>query len=172
MPQLATIKKVFEAAAAKIEWRKISTPDEVIESDLMFRVFGFDDVLVRFDFANLEIEKNAQYGKLKNLAAIVDKDGKIPTFFFRGKRQALIYHTAEVLKQDGLKPDDFYKKFGKRFVTLPSRAGKTHRQIVYPAKGIAFSTDGESLDFLEILPPMTITKYKREIYQTVPAFTK
>ncbi len=172
LPQLLAIKKAFESAASKIGWRTIVTPDEMIESHLMFRSFAFDDVLARFDFADSEIEKNAQYEKLKNLTAIADKDGEVPTFFFRGKRQVLIYHTAEMLKEDDLKPNDFYQKFGKQFVELPSRAGKKHRQIVYPNKGIAFSTDGESLDFLEIFAPTTIAKYKREIYKTVPAFIK
>ena len=136
------------------------------------RSFNFDDAQARFDFADFEIEKNVGYERLKNLTSVADKAGEIPTLFFRGKRQVLMYLNAEMLAARKLTPEDFYQKFGGKFVELRSRAGKTHKQIVYPAQGVAFSTDGASLDFLEIFPPTTIAKYKREIYRTVPAFTK
>lgn len=171
--EFAAIEKAIKELEAKILWRAaIKTSDEQIESLFVLRSFDFDDVQARFDFADLEIEKNVGYERLKNLTSVADKAGEIPTFFFQGKRQVLMYLTAEMLEARELKPEDFYRKFGKAHFALRSRAGKTHQQIVYPAQGIAFSTDGASLDFLEIFPPTTIAKYKREIYRTVPAFTK
>lgn len=169
--EFSAIEKAIKELEAKIRWRAaIKTFDEQIESLFVLRSFDFDDMQARF--VDLEIEKNVGYERLKNLTSVEDKAGKIPTVFFQGKRQVLMYLTAGMLEARKLKLEDFYQKFGKAHFVLRSRAGKTHRQIVYPAQGIAFSTDGASLDFLEIFPPTTIAKYKREIYKTPPAFIR
>jgi len=171
--EFLAIEKAIKELEAKIEWRtNIKTFDEQIESFFDLRSFNFDDAQARLGSTDSEIEKNVGYERLKNLTSVTEKTGEIPTLFFQGKMQVMMYLTAEMLEARELKPEDFYKKFGKQYVQLRSRAGKTHKQIVYPANGIAFSTDGASLDFLEIFPPTTIAKYKREIYQTVPAFIK
>ena len=175
---LSTIEKAVQALGAAVKWKKSDSQEseisaaEQIESLLVFRGFDFEDVRKRFDFADLQIEKNVGYEKLEKLTAVSDKDAEIQTFFFRGKKQVLIYLTAEMLEKRKLTPNDFYKKFGKQYVELRSRAGKTHKQIVYPAQGIAFSTDGESLDFLEIFAPITKAKYLQTIYKDVPALVK
>lgn len=175
---LSAIERAVNALAAKVKWEKFDSQTktysaaEEIEWLLVLRGFNLKDVLEMYGFTDSEIEKNAAYEKLENLTAIGDKDSEIPMFFFRGEKQAIMYLTAEMLRKLKLTPDDFYKKFGKQYVELPSRAGKNHRQIVYPAQGVAFSTAGANLDFLEIFPPTTIAAYQSEIYRTVPAFTK
>ena len=171
--EFSAIEKAIKQLEAKIRWRSnLKNFDEQIESFFDLRAFNFDSAQARLGSADFEIEENVGYEKLENLTSVTDKAGEVPTLFFQGERQVMMYLTAEMLEKRKLKPEDFYSKFGKRYVQLRSRAGKTHRQIVYPAQGVAFSTDGESLDFLEIFPPTTIAEYKRGVYRTVPVFIK
>lgn len=171
--EFSVIETAIKAVELEIRRQTIAeAADAAIQSLLVFRDFGIEDVQARFDFLDFQIEKNVGYEKLKNLTSITDKGGELPTFFFKNRKQVMLYHAAEILRRDRLTPEDFYRKFGGRFVKMPSRAGKTHRQIIYPTKGIAFSTDGETLDFLEIFPPTNLVKYKREIYREVSIFAK
>ena len=173
---VSAVERAVNALSLWVKWEKIDTrksatsAEEEINRLLYSRDFSFDTVMESFGFADFETEKNAAYEKLENLTAVKDKDAEIQTFFFRGKNLLMMYLTAEMLGKSRLTADDFYKQFGKKYVELPSRAGKTHRQIVYPKDGIAFSFGDEKLDFLEVFPPTTKAKYLQTIYKVVPPF--
>jgi hypothetical protein len=171
--EFAAIEKALRELEAKINWRSpLKTGDEQLESFTDLRAFNLDDAQTKLGSENFAVEKNVGYERLQNLTSFTDKTGETPTLFFQGERQVLLYLNAEMLAARELTPEYLYRKFGKRYVQLRSRAGKTHRQIVYPSQGIAFSTGGASLDFLEIFPPTTLARYRREIYRTPSAFIR
>ena len=175
---LWAVERAVNALGLWVKWENIDTGISALSAEqeinrlLYYRDFSFDTVMQTFDFADFTAENDAAYEKLKNLTALKDKDHEIQTFFFRGKNLLMMYLTAEMLEKSRLTANDFYKMFGKKYVEMPSRAGESHRQIVYPKEGIAFSTGGEKLDFLEVFPPTSIAKYKSGIYQTIPTPAK
>lgn len=55
---------------------------------------------------------------------------------------------------------------------LRSRAGKEYAHEVYAEDGLAFSSDGESLAFLEVFPPQSSAEYRANIYRDPGPFTR
>lgn len=63
-------------------------------------------------------------------------------------------------------------KMGDDFVRLRSRAGKRAGLLLYASHGIAFSCQGEELDFLEVFGPCTQREYVDRYYRPPPAFIR
>jgi hypothetical protein len=60
--------------------------------------------------------------------------------------------------------DEFEQALGGPGHELRSRGGKRAVMHVYPEQGIAVSTKGSIVQFLEVFPPTTIDAYRDEIY--------
>jgi hypothetical protein len=164
----ASVKLSFEMQSMPAQQQDAST----IDSLLALRALSLAEVLEKYSFTKADIETGAAYEKLEAVTAIGSKTSLAPYFFYRKEKLVMIYFTAETLSAKRLTVADFVKRFGERNIKLRSRAGKTHHLVVYPALGAAFSTDGATLDFLEIFPPTTRAKYLREIYREVAPFVK
>ncbi len=63
-------------------------------------------------------------------------------------------------------------KMGDDFVRLPSRAGKRAGLLLYASQGVAFSCQGEELDFLEVFGPCTQREYEDRYYRRPAAFLR
>lgn len=57
-------------------------------------------------------------------------------------------------------------------VRLPSRAGKTAGLVVHAEHGIAYSSDRDSIHFLELFKPCSLQAYQDGIYQKPPRFIR
>ena len=55
---------------------------------------------------------------------------------------------------------------------LRSRAGKNSRIELHAARGLAYSHDGDHLEFVEVFPPATADWYLAEVYEDPGEFYK
>ena len=57
-------------------------------------------------------------------------------------------------------------------VCLRSRAGKTANMWVYAPQGVAYSSQGETVHFLEVFHPCSHGEYEARIYREPPDFVR
>jgi hypothetical protein len=127
----------------------------------------------RFGTSEKYADRNTSYGNLKGLIEYHNAAAHPARFFFNGKndRPIVMYiSTPEALA--GLDPGGLRRELGDPEATLPSRAGKAFTHFIYPNRGIAFSSDGTSVAFIELFPPITLDRYQAEIYDRPELFTK
>jgi hypothetical protein len=61
--------------------------------------------------------------------------------------------------------DELERELGEPAAKLRSRTGEDSSLFVYPDHGVAFATDGEHIEILEIFPPTTLDEYVSGIYK-------
>ena len=77
--------------------------------------------------------------------------------------------------QDGRTPGDpdaLERELGPPAATLRSRTGADSQLRVYPERGVAYATDGSSVEILEVFPPTTLDRYQAEIYEDPGEFIR
>jgi hypothetical protein len=91
-------------------------------------------------------------------------------FFFRGDEQVMLYVPSDALQDTH--PQALEAALGEPAARLRSRTGDRSEQYVYPDRGVAFATDGDVVEILEVFEPMPLERYKREIYREPPEFIR
>ncbi len=122
--------------------------------------------------APAKIDPNVAYQKIKPVERISNPERWPGLFYFRGEKLMMIYVSGPSKAfLDGMDAKQIGAELGPGH-PLPSRAGKTSNQHVYPEKGFAFSEENGKIDFFEIFPPMTLAQYLDGVYQPVGRFVK
>ena len=121
----------------------------------------------RFTIGN--VAEDVAYNDIDNVDRLDPED--LPAhFFFRGDRQELLY-----VPQNGLAdvvPSALVSEFGEPAGHLASRAGSESELLVWPDRGVAASTDGEALEWLEVFRPRSLDAYRAEIWYDPGEFIK
>jgi mannose-6-phosphate isomerase-like protein (cupin superfamily) len=65
----------------------------------------------------------------------------------------------------GLDLGSLLESLGEPDARLRSRAGRRFTDHVWADRGVAVSTDGNEIAFLEVFPPRSLERYEREIYE-------
>jgi hypothetical protein len=135
----------------------------------LFAVRGLsrDEVAQRFGIE--EVVEDVRYEGLEDVDRL-DADALPGHFFFRGDEQVMLYVPQHALED--AHPQALEAEFGEPAAALRSRAGDRSDLLVYPDRGIAFSTNGDRVDLLEIFPPTTLERYKAEIYRDPGEFIR
>ena len=84
-------------------------------------------------------------------------------FFFLGDEQLMLYVPRRALADVG--PEQLRAELGPPAASLRSRTGGDSQLLVWPDQGVAFATDGASVEILEVFPPTTLEDYSEHIYQ-------
>jgi hypothetical protein len=87
-------------------------------------------------------------------------------FYFRGDDLAMLYVPRSALGDASL--HGLRRELGEPAATLSSRTGEDSTLYVYPERGVAFATDGERVEILEVFPPTSREAYETGIYQPPP----
>jgi hypothetical protein len=135
---------------------------------LSLRDLTLDDAKERLGVAEDKIEDGLRYEGMSDLTLAHDADAHPGYFYFRDGRLVMLY----VENLDGLDADSLRSELGEPEATLRSRAGKGYAHRVYPGRGIAYSSKGDDVAFVEVFPPTSLDRYEREIYEDPGEFIK
>lgn len=111
-----------------------------------------------------------EYGAMGEVTSI-EYDVVFPgTLFLRDDTVELIYLGEDAVA--GLSRADLAAELGGEAVRLRSRAGKQAGLFVHAEQGVAYSAQGDSLDFVEVFRPRSQSAYETEIYREPHAFIR
>lgn len=111
-----------------------------------------------------------EYGQLERLTLVHDATVFPGVLYLLNGEVELVYLGRNALT--GLSPSGLTAQLGDDAIRLRSRAGKTASHWVHAEQGIAYSEQGDTLQFVEVFRPRTQQAYEAEIYREPPAFIR
>jgi hypothetical protein len=133
---------------------------------LALRTLTRDEVQARFAIDESGVDPDVAYEGLRGLDCLYKPSAFPGHFFFRGNEPALIYIPRSALADTDA--GALRQALGEPAATLSSRTGEDSSLLVYPEQGVAFATDGESVEIVEVFPPTTLDEYRTRIYKEPP----
>jgi hypothetical protein len=120
-------------------------------------------------FGGVEADPNVAYEGITGVDRL--HSGAFPGhFYFRGDELAMLYVPRSALRDASL--GELQRELGEPAARLSSRTGEDSTLNVYPERGVAFATDGERVEILEVFPPTTRKAYVAGIYDPPPEFIR
>ena len=135
---------------------------------LALRELKRDELQARF--GALETDRQVGYEGIEHVDRLHDPDAFPGHFYFRGDDLAMLYIPRSALKDTDL--GELERELGKPAATLSSRTGEDSSLLVYPERGVAFATDGEHVEIVEIFPPTSLKAYTAGIYDPPGEFIR
>ena len=133
---------------------------------LTLRELSRAEVRERFDIPDSGVDRNVAYERITGVDRLHEPGAFPGHFYFRGDELAMIYVPRTALADTDL--GALRAALGEPSATLSSRTGEDSSLLVYPERGIAFATDGERVEIVEIFPPTTLDEYRTQIYKEPP----
>lgn len=130
------------------------------------------EIRQRFPMEEAHIQRDGFYGNQKGLTVLYDPDTYPGIFFLKNGQCLLFYASMDWETTDGLTYSNFIRLLGEPAADLPSRAGKLSSVYVFPEQGVAFSANGESVEFVEIFAPATLKDYQDRFYRKPGPFIR
>jgi hypothetical protein len=137
---------------------------------LALRDLSRDDLRERFGIGEQQVTPGVGYGRLAGLDRLDNQDSFPGYFFFRGPEQVLLYVGRGALEDAD--PAALERELGPPAATLRSRTGPESELRVHPERGVAYATDGSSVEILEVFQPTTLERYQAEIYEDPGEFIR
>jgi hypothetical protein len=134
---------------------------------LSLRELSLDEAREQLGIADDKVETGLRYERMTGLTLAHDPAADAGYFYFRDGRPVMIYD-----EDAGFDAEALLAELGEPEATLRSRAGKGYVHRVYPGRGIAYSTKGGDVAFVEVFPPTTLERYESEVYEDPGEFTK
>jgi hypothetical protein len=116
-------------------------------------------------FPGLETDPQVRYEGIEHVDRL-HSDAFPGHFYFRGDDLAMLYIPRSALTDTDL--GALRRELGEPAATLSARTGEDSSLLVYPERGVAFATDGEQVEIVEIFPPTTRKAYEAGIYDPPP----
>lgn len=140
-----------------------------LEEWLTLRALSRDELVQRVGASRPDVAEGVAYQGLRPVDR-VQLPGERPAYaFFRGDELVMLYAGRGALKDISRASLEADLGDGHE---LRSRAGKRSLLHVYPDRGVAFSADGDEVEFLEVFPPTTLERYESEIYREPGPFVE
>jgi hypothetical protein len=140
-----------------------------LELDELLALRDLDRDGVRRRFGAVDVADDVAYEQLRPVDCLSPQEFE-GHFYFRGDHQVMLYVGRAALAGADLAA--VKAELGDPEAKLASRAGSESAFWVYPQRGVAFSTDGSSVELLEVFPPTTLERYKSEIYEDPGEFIR
>ena len=137
---------------------------------IVLRELSRDEVLERFGVGEGDVISGVGYGNLSGLDRIDGGEDFPGHFFFLGPDQVLLYLGRAALGDADVA--ELERELGAPAETLRSRTGAESQLRVHPDRGVAYATDGSSVEILEIFAPTTMERYRTEVYQDPGEFIR
>jgi hypothetical protein len=118
----------------------------------------------------LEVDPDVAYEGIGGVDRLHDPAAFPGHFYFRGDALQMLYVPRSALGDTDL--GALRSELGEPAATLSSRTGEDSSLLVYPERGVAFATDGEKVEILEVFPPTTLDAYVAGIYQDPGEFIR
>ncbi|MFT3773293.1 MAG: hypothetical protein QM820_48560 [Minicystis sp.] len=130
---------------------------------LSFRDLSQTQIMTRIGADARHVRRGVKYQRLTNLIEVRNEKADPAFFHFRDDKLVLLYVSGKEAL-GALRAPALYAQLGGRGVELASRSCHSCVLHVYPQKGVAFSSEGDDLNFVEVFPPTTIEAYQAEVY--------
>jgi hypothetical protein len=137
-----------------------------LEELFALRELTRDQVQERFGIDESGVDPDVAYERLGGVDALYEPSAFPGHFFFRGDELVMIYIPRTALADTDL--EELRRALGEPAATLSSRTGEDSSLLVYPDRGVAFATDGEKVEIVEVFPPTTLDDYRTRIYKEPP----
>ena len=141
-----------------------------LDDMLALRELSRDDLRERFGIGDDQVTRGVGYGSLSGLDRLDNLNAFPGYFFFRGSELVLLYLGRGAL--ENADPAALERELGPPAATLRSRTGADSQLRVHPERGVAYATDGSSVEILEVFPPTTLDRYQAEIYEDPGEFIR
>ena len=137
-----------------------------LEELLALRELTRDQLQERFGIDEGGVDADVAYERLGGVDALYDPSAFPGHFFVRGDDLVMIYIPRTALADTDLA--ELRRALGEPAATLSSRTGEDSSLLVYPDQGVAFATDGEHVEIVEVFPPTTLDDYRTRTYKEPP----
>jgi hypothetical protein len=127
-----------------------------------------DELLARLGASAEDIDDGYAYEGLQGLSVLFRPEAFPGRIYLRDGRPQVIYVSGD----GGWTEAGLQAELGGPGAELRSRAGKTSTQHAYPEQGVAFSSDGDEVAFIEVFPPRPLADYERDIYREPGPFIR
>lgn len=134
---------------------------------------GLDEQEVqrRFGASGGQVQHDVRYEGLEHMTQYYNPSVLPARLYVRDGQVQLVYVPAGGALADTT-PADIDAQVGGRGHRVRSRAGKTANQYVQAERGVAYSEDGDEVDFVEIFAPRSLQAYLRDIYRDPGEFIR
>jgi hypothetical protein len=129
-----------------------------------------DEVRQRFAGAGGEVDPDRRYEGLEHVTHYYNPAVLPAHIYVRDGRVQMVYVPSAGLAETT--PSEIDAQVGGRGHRVRSRTGKTANQYVQAERGLAYSEDGGTVQFVEIFPPRSREAYLTDIYQDPGPFTR
>lgn len=141
-----------------------------LEELLALRELTRNEVRARFAIDETRVDPDVAYEGLRGVDCLYEPSAFPGHFFFRDDELAMIYVPRSALADTD--SGALRQALGEPAATLSSRTGEDSTLLVYPEQGVAFATDGERVEIVEVFPPTTLDAYAKEIYKDPGEFIR
>jgi hypothetical protein len=126
----------------------------------------------RLDGPDAEVNTDRRYEGLEHVTHYYNPSVLPAHVYVRNGRVQMVYVPRGSAALQDTTPADIDAQVGGRGQRVRSRAGKSSNQYVRADQGVAYSTDEDEVEFVEIFRPRSLDAYLREIYQDPGEFIK
>jgi hypothetical protein len=119
---------------------------------------------------DVSVARDVSYERLDGVDRLRAPDFAPGLFFFERDALRLVYLGDEELHDPSA--DALAAELGEPDQVLRSRAGAGSRMELHAGRGLAFSREGDHVDFVEVFEPTTVDRYLAEIYEDPGAFIR
>lgn len=141
-----------------------------LEDLLALRDLSRAQVRDRFGIPDSGVDPDVAYQRIVDVDRLHEPAAFPGHFYFRGNDLAMIYVPRTALGDTDL--SSLQRDLGEPAAMLRSRTGENSSLLVYPDRGIAFATDGEKVEIVEVFPPTTLEEYSTGIYKDPGEFIR
>ena len=135
---------------------------------LALRELSRDELQARL--GALETDPDVAYERIAGVDRLHEAGVFPGHFYFRGDEQQMLYIPRSALADTDL--GALRGELGEPAATLSSRTGEDSTLYVYPRRGVAFASDGDRVEIVEVFPPTTLDAYESGIYQDPGEFIR
>lgn len=130
-----------------------------------------EQVKMRLETAGGETHRGVSYEGLEGLSQYYN-----PAVFggrvYVGSERVEIVYVPSGPALAGITRGELEKSAGTQPTILRSRAGKEYVHYVHPEQGIAYSSEGDRVRFVEVFRPRSLDAYQAEIYRDPGPFIR
>ncbi|MFW5782895.1 MAG: hypothetical protein ACOCVK_01755 [bacterium] len=120
--------------------------------------------------ADAHIVPGDEYGRLRDVTSLESAAVFPGTLYVEADEVRLVRVNRNGLQ--GMTRADLCSQMEGDPIRLRSRAGKTAQLLVYASQGVAFSSEGADLHFLEAFSPCTQREYETQYYRAPGTFIR
>jgi hypothetical protein len=127
-----------------------------------------DELVARLGVGPGDIDPGYRYEGLDDVAMLYSPDAFPGRIYLRDDRPEIVY----VSEPAGWSEAKLEAELGGPGDELRSRAGKTFTHHVHADRGVAWSSDGDEVAFVEVFRPRSLAEYERDIYRDPGPFIR